>query len=93
MKQTFKSIETTVVKEVEGVTKSFEQHAQYYRKSVMQRFPFLVIGLSTFGVVSVFYGFEKIIDSIPFLEENPTLMLLIGLISLSVTGTLYKKLR
>jgi hypothetical protein len=93
MKETLKSIETTVVREVGGVTKTLEQQAVHYRQSVLQRFPFLIIGLSTFGLVAVLYGFEKIIDSIPVLADNPLYVLAVGLLSLAITGTLYKKLQ
>lgn len=92
MKETFSHIEKTVVKEVEGITKSIEKTAVQYRKSVLQRFPFLIIGLSTFGVVAVLYAFEQIIESIPFLADNPLIILSVGILALTITGTLYKKL-
>lgn len=93
MKQALKTIETKVVREVEGVTKTLERQALQYRQSVFERFPFLIIGLSTFGLVAVLYAFEKIIDSIPLLANNPIYVMLVGLLALGITGTLYKKLQ
>jgi len=92
MKETFKHIEDSVIREVGSVTRGLEKQALYYRKSVLHRFPFLIIGLSTFGVVAVLYGFEKMIDSVPLLSENPIIIMVTGFIALAVTGTLYKKL-
>ena len=69
-----------------------EQMVDPYRQSIFKRFPVLLIGLSTFGIVSVLYGFEKIIDSIPFLADRPLFILLFGIGALWTTGSLYKKL-
>lgn len=66
--------------------------ANQYRSSILGRFPFLVIGLSTYGLVATLYGFEKIIDSLQWFEDRPYIVLLSGLVALAITGTLYKKL-
>lgn len=53
----------------------------------------LLFGLmTTFGFVSVLYGFEKFIDRIDLLADNPWVLLIIGLLILVATGTAYKKL-
>jgi hypothetical protein len=62
------------------------------RDSAEAKFPLTTALLVTFGVVSVFYGFEKIIDKIDFLSRNPIILLLIGLTTLVVTGAVHKKL-
>ncbi len=56
------------------------------------RFPLVSALFATFGVVAVFYGFEKIIDRIDFLANHPIVLLISGLVILIVTGTVYKKL-
>lgn len=56
------------------------------------KFPLLTGLLVTFGFVSVLYGFEKMIDNITFLSENPVILLFMGLTILGVTGAVYKKL-
>jgi hypothetical protein len=65
----------------------------HFRNSTFSRFPFLFIFLSTFGLVATFYGFEKIIDSVPFFHNHPFMILFSGIVALTLTGTLYKKLR
>lgn len=83
---------------------TFFQHARHiehdleekvikYQNTAVQRFPFLFLGLSTFGGVAVFYGFEKIIDRTPFLADNPLGILLAGFAVLLLTGALYRKLK
>jgi len=44
-------------------------------------------------LVATLYGFEKVIDRIDFFTAYPEVLLLIGLVTLAGTGTLYKKLR
>jgi len=62
------------------------------RQSAFQRFPLLFTLLATFGVVTTFYGFEHIVEKIPFLANNPIIALTVGVLVLVLTGTLYKKL-
>ncbi len=62
------------------------------RNSAFQRFPIVFVFLSTFGLVSTFYGFEKVIDGIPFFVKNPHMILFTGIAVLVLTGALYKKL-
>jgi predicted ABC-type sugar transport system permease subunit len=62
------------------------------RDSAYERFPLLFMLLASFGLVATFYGFEGIIDQIDALANNPFILLCIGLTTLIITGTLYKKL-
>lgn len=56
------------------------------------KFPLVTALLVTFGFVSVLYGFEKMIDRVDFFVEYPYILLIIGLITLALTGAVYKKL-
>lgn len=62
------------------------------REKVNQKFPLWSALTATFGIVAVFYGFEKLIDKVPVLANNPWILLVTGLIILIATGTTYKKL-
>ena len=62
------------------------------RDSTFRRWPLLFTLLGTFGVVSTFYGFQHIIAKIPVLADNPIITLGVGLLTLLLTGSLYKKL-
>lgn len=81
------------MKEVDGVAQTVEKTTVKFRKSVLERFPFLIISLSTFGLVAVLYSFEQMISMIPVLDENPLYVFLLGVTALGVTGQLYKKLQ
>ena len=62
------------------------------RVKAEQKFPLVTALLVTFGLVSVLYGFEKLIDRVDFFVAHPYVLLVIGLVLLGVTGTVYKKL-
>lgn len=63
------------------------------RQAVFERFPLVFTMLGAFGLVATFYGFERLIDRIDVLSENPWILLGTGITVLTVTGTLYKKLQ
>lgn len=68
------------------------QNAMSRRESLAQRFP-LVFGLTaTLGLVSVLYGFEKLIDRVELFVNNPWILLVFGVGLLLITGAAYKKL-
>lgn len=56
------------------------------------RFPILIALSATFGLISVFYGFEKLIDRVDLFVNHPWILLVIGLLLLAITGKVYQKL-
>ena len=82
-----------VVGVVNKTTSGVDSYVAPVRNSVLQRFPIVFSLLVTFGVTTTFLGFEKIIESIPFLNDHPVVVLILGMSILAFTGTLYKKLR
>jgi hypothetical protein len=56
---------------VDSVMKESDRIVRPYRRSVFRRFPTLFILLVTFGVSATFFGFERIIISIPVLSAHP----------------------
>lgn len=62
------------------------------RVRVQTKFPILIALSATFGLVSVFYGFEKLIDRVDLFVEHPWILLIIGLMLLAATGKVYQKL-
>lgn len=57
----------------------------------LRRIPLLVPILGSFGLVSMFYGFEKLLDQ-SWLVENPILLILVGLGLMVLTGVAAQKL-
>jgi len=80
------------IKKLESMGSSFSGKLRSARDSAFNRFPLIFVLLSSFGLVATFYGFEKVIDQIPFFIENPQSILLTGIAVLLLTGALYKKL-
>ena len=82
----------TFFEHAKHVEKDIEKKVVTVQHNAVQKFPFLFLGLSTFGGVAVFYGFEKIIDRTPYLADNPLGILIAGFFVLVLTGALYRKL-
>ncbi len=80
------------IKKLEAMGGKLTGSARRVRDSLALRFPVVFILFSAFGLVATFYGFEKLIDEIPSLANNSKLLLAVGLIILTITGTLFKKL-
>lgn len=80
------------IRKLEAMGDSLSGQAKRLRDNTFARFPILFLFLSTFGLVTTLYGFEKIIDQIRFFEENPLMVLVAGIIILIITGSLYKRL-
>ncbi|MEX2008240.1 MAG: hypothetical protein WD850_02030 [Candidatus Spechtbacterales bacterium] len=74
-----------------GLPKEHVKKLTEKRQAAFQRFPLLFTLLGAFGLVATFYGFEGIMDR-SGLSENPFLLFGIGVGTLILTGTLYKKL-
>lgn len=62
------------------------------RAKVEIKYPLTFLLLTTFGFVSILYGFEKIIDKVPLFVNDPWILLAVGLATLIITGTAFKKL-
>jgi len=77
---------------VDSVGKELEKRLNPERKSAIKRFPKLFTLLVAFGVAAVYYGFERMINKVEFLVDNPWIILLAGIVVLLFTGMLYKKL-
>lgn len=68
------------------------EKARQRRESIAERYPLTFALIGTFGLVSTFYGFEKIIDSITLFVNHPWILLVAGLVTLSATGLALRKL-
>jgi len=76
----------------EEITREINDYMRKRGRSVFGRYPLLFSLLGTFGVVLAIHGFDRIIESIPFLDKHPVLLLLSGIVVLALTGTLYKRI-
>lgn len=80
------------IQEIERLIREMHDGAGSYTRPVLQRYPLLFAFLITFGVASVLHGFDLVTDEIEIFHEHPMYLVLIGVLVLLLTGTLYKKL-
>ena len=81
------------IKKVEELTKQVNNYMENRGKDVLSRYPILFSFLATFGIVCTLYGFERVIESVPILGDSPFLILLLGIVILIFTGSLFKHFR
>ncbi len=91
MKKIYTGIDT-VTRNVENVVVTTEKVIDPVRQSISKRFPVILLLLVTFGVTATFYGIERVIAEMVWLNERPVLILASGLLALVITGKLYQKL-
>jgi hypothetical protein len=80
------------IRKLEDMGGTWTGKARRIRDSAAVRFPIPFVLLTTFGLVATLYGFEKLIDRSTFFANNPVIILGAGLVTLAITGTLFKKL-
>jgi hypothetical protein len=68
------------------------EKARAKRESIAERYPMTFALVGTFGLVSTFYGFEKMIDRVHLFVHHPWILLILGIGTLSVTGLALRKL-
>lgn len=85
-------MQTDPIRQVEELTKGANNFMKRRGRSVFGRYPLVFSFLGTFGVVLIIHGIEGVIDKIPVLHERPVLILTIGILLLTLTGTLYKRI-
>jgi hypothetical protein len=62
------------------------------KQDSFKRFPLLFSLLTAFGVVITYNGIHGLIEKVDWLNRNPVIPLVVGILILLFTGTLYKKL-
>ncbi len=80
------------IKQVEELTKGANNFMKRRGRSVFGRYPLVFSFLGTFGVVLIIHGIEGVIDKISVLHDRPILILIVGILLLALTGTLYKRI-
>lgn len=81
------------LKKIEELTSKLNQLFNEKGKSVFSRYPLTFALLVVFGVTMVTQGVKDLLLEIPFLKNQPLIMLVGGILILIITGTLYKKLK
>ena len=82
----------SVTETVGEVVDSTQKVIAPVRQSPFKRFPVIATLLVTFGVSATFFGIERIIAEIGWLNERPVLIFILGVSALVLSGKLYQKL-
>ncbi len=80
------------IQEVERLIKEMHDNAGKYTRPVLSRYPLIFAFLLTFSFAAILHGFELFTDGMSIFKEHPTLLIVLGVLALLLTGTLYKKL-
>lgn len=81
------------IQEVERVIKGVHDNAGKYTQPILSRYPLLFAFLIIFSVSSIMKGFGDLISEVDFLDKNPLILMLMGILALLLTGRLYKWLK
>ena len=84
--------EIDLLKKVEELTARLNRVFGERGTNVFMRYPLTFALLIFFGVLMVTEGLKEILKEITFFQDKPFTMMVIGLLILAITGTLYKKL-
>lgn len=77
---------------VSTTEKKIEATVSPIRDSIFKRFPVLIGLAVTFGITATAVGMEQILLQYSALKNNPWIIFGLGIGTLILTGTLYKKL-
>lgn len=91
MQEENKKIELDILRHVEALTEKLNSAMASQSKSVFRRYPLTFTLLALCGAVAVGEGVKGLLEEIGF-AGHPWYLLLAGLVILTFTGTLYKKL-
>ena len=88
-----KKEEPDILEKVEDVAEKADKTIQKEWRPIFKKYPLTFTMMSVIGFVATVYGLEGVIDNIEFFHNNPFVVLIIGLLLLLLTGTLFKRLR
>jgi hypothetical protein len=87
-----KEISLDVLKHVENLSDQVNKMMASRTKAVWQRYPLAFGILILFGATALHEGLKGLMKDFGLLDINPWYLFIAGLVILTITGTLYKKL-
>jgi len=78
------------IKDIEKILKQTNDFSEKRAETTFKKYPIFFSLFVTLGFVSVLHGIELIFNKIQFIQNNPYLLVIIGLIILISTGSIYK---
>ena len=87
-----KGISLDILKNVEDISNQVNQMMASRTKQVFSRYPVAFGLLILFGVTALHEGLKGLMKYFGLMDVNPWYLFIAGLVILTITGTLYKKL-
>ena len=78
------------IKKLEEVVKDVHDTAGKYTEPVLRRYPMLFAFLIVFSTAAIFTGFEFLMGQVPLSREKPIILITLGILTLFLTGKLFK---
>lgn len=72
--------------------KKLLQRLSRRRDYAAKKFPLGFALIATFGLVTTMNGLQKLSEKVPVLNNNPWISIVVGLLILIASGTVYRKL-
>lgn len=82
-----------IIEQTEKYIRDANNEAGKYTKPVLNRYPLIFSFLVVFSFASILHGFDIWTGHIEIFERHPSLLVIIGTVTLFLTGTLYKTLQ
>ncbi len=87
-----KRINLDVLKHVEDLSNQVNKMMASRTKAVFHRYPITFGLLIFFGAMALHEGIKGLMEDFGLLDINPWYLFIAGIVILTITGTLYKKL-
>jgi hypothetical protein len=87
-----KRIDLDILKHVEDLSNKVNEMMASRTKVVFLRYPITFALLIFFGAMAVHEGLKGLMEQFGLLDISPWYLFIFGLVILTITGTLYKKL-
>jgi len=80
------------IQHAEEIVRGIHDTSGKYVQSVLRRYPLLFSFLIVFSVAAITDGLRLVFERIELFETHPTYLILLGVLTLFLTGMLYKVL-
>jgi len=78
-----------ILAEIDKRLRELNDKNHRFTQPIMQKYPLLFAFTVTFALVAILHGFELVVQRIPFIQQYPITLIVIGIILLFITGRLY----
>lgn len=92
IKNAEEAVEEAAEDSSESLTHRVHEMFRRRRQSAFQQFPATFTLLGTIGIVAVFYGTKHLLDQVSYFANNPTMVLVLGVTILLLTGRLQREI-